>query len=107
MSFRKMLPVIAHRTNGSCMTNQERELFNAAQKVDMAINLSQKALGNDFENVGGGEGVEEIILDTFDTVTALSDSGLEFSGDTKDSNFSNRSSGTEIVPMFGSMVQNG
>jgi hypothetical protein len=33
--------------------------------------------------------------------------GTTRSGFTKDSNFSNRGSGTEIVPIFGSIVQNG
>jgi len=66
------------------MTPEEKEINDAAQQVDMAIDLSQRTLGNDFENEGEGETVEATVLNAFETVNALSDSGLEFFGDDKD-----------------------
>ena len=66
------------------MTPEERKLFNTAQKVDQAVSLLDSASSNDFDNAGAGETVEATVLDAYDAVTSLSDSDLEFFGDSKD-----------------------
>ena len=71
-------------TQATPMTPEERELFNTAQKVDMALGLAEKASTGNFDYEGQGETVEATALDAYEAVNALPDSGLEFFGDTKD-----------------------
>ena len=66
------------------MTPEERELNDASNQVDMALDLAQKAATGNYDYAGQGEGVEATIFDAVDTVLALPDSGLEFFGDTKE-----------------------
>jgi hypothetical protein len=64
------------------MTPEEKELNDAAAKVNMALSLAEQA------STGGiaSEGLapEAYLLDALNAVKALPDSGLEFFGDTKD-----------------------
>tara|TARA_R110002072_G_scaffold79355_2_gene183123 strand:+ start:295 stop:2238 length:1944 start_codon:yes stop_codon:yes gene_type:complete len=64
------------------MTPEERELNDAAAKVDMALGLAEKASTSGIASEGMSPDV--YLLDALNTVNALPDSGLEFFGDTKD-----------------------
>ena len=65
------------------MTPEERELNNAAAKVDMALGLAEKASTSGIASEGMSPDV--YLLDAYEAVNALSDSDLEFFGDSKDS----------------------
>jgi hypothetical protein len=64
------------------MTSEEAELYSAVQKVDMAVDLAQKASTGDVDTEGLAP--EAYLLDAYETVSALPDSDLEFFGNTKD-----------------------
>ena len=63
------------------MTPEERELSNAAQKADMAIDLAQRAFTGDGDTEGFAP--EAYLYDAYEAVSALPDSDLEFFGNTK------------------------
>jgi hypothetical protein len=65
------------------MTPEERELNDAAAKVDMALGLAEKASTSGIASEGMSPDV--YLLDAYEAVNALSDSDLEFFGDSKDS----------------------
>ena len=64
------------------MTPEERELNNAAAKVNMALGLVEKASTSGIASEGMSPDV--YLLDAYEAVNALSDSDLEFFGDSKD-----------------------
>ncbi len=64
------------------MTPEEKELDAAAAKVDMALGLAEQASTGDVDTEGLAP--EVYLLDAYETVSALPDSGLEFFGNTKD-----------------------
>tara|TARA_R110000822_G_scaffold177763_1_gene317772 strand:+ start:19 stop:2850 length:2832 start_codon:yes stop_codon:yes gene_type:complete len=63
------------------MTPEEKKLNDAAAKVDMALDLAQKASTGGVDTEGMSP--DAYLLDALNTVNALPDSGLEFFGDTK------------------------
>ena len=64
------------------MTPEEKELNDAAAKVNMALGLAEQASTSGIASEGLAP--EAYLLDALNTVNALPDSGLEFFGDTKD-----------------------
>ena len=63
------------------MTPEERELSNAAEKANMAIDLAQRAFTGDGDTEGFAP--EAYLYDAYEAVSALPDSDLEFFGATK------------------------
>jgi hypothetical protein len=83
------------------MTPEEEELYNAAQKTDNALRLVAQDQSGVFPDT---EGIapEAYILDAYDAVNALEDSGLEFFGDTKDDLLASlAASGFANIPTLG------
>jgi hypothetical protein len=82
------------------MTPEERELNDAAAKVDMALGLAEKASTSGIASEGMSPDV--YLLDAYEAVNALSDSDLEFFGDSKDSLLASlAASGFANIPTLG------